>query len=133
MAGLEYRYNKSGVGITPAFDMEADDTYYDAFKPNDPVKRNASGKIVRATATDASILGVAVAREIFRKGETPKYVKVRTDKQAVYEVKIAAGTPVVGTAYELNAAGELNAAATANASVRVEKLTADGNALVTLV
>lgn len=133
MAGLEYRGNLSGVGITPAFDMEADDAYYTAAKPNEPVKRNASGKIVRATVTDASILGVMVAREIFRQGETPKYVKVRTDRQALYEAKVAAGVPVVGTSYELNADAELDATKTTNASVKVFKNLPNGNVIVTLL
>ncbi|MMZ47363.1 hypothetical protein D1872_90070 [compost metagenome] len=133
MAGLEYRGNLSGVGITPALEMEADDAYFEVAKPNDPVKQNASGKIVRATATDTSITGVLAARDILRKGETPKHVKIRTDRQAFYEVKVAAGTPVVGTAYELNADAELDATATTNASVRVLKILPDGNVYVTLL
>lgn len=133
MAGLEYRGNLSGVGITPAQDYEADATYFGTAKPNDPVKLNGSGQIVRATATDTSIFGVLAAREYLRANETPKVVKVRTDRNALYEVKVAAGTPVVGTSYELNAAGELNASATTNASVKVRKILPSGNVLVTLL
>lgn len=141
MPGLEFRGSLNGAIPVPAIDVSADAAYFAAAKPNDPVKIDGSGNVVRATATDAKLYGVVAAREFMRATETPKIVKVRTSREALYEVKIAAGTPVVGTAYELNAAGDLDATKVAAASVKVQRLLQNLNpdgtytttALVTLV
>ena len=133
MAGLEYRGNLSGVGITPAQDVVANATYYASAKPNDPVKINSSGEVVRATATDTEIFGVLAARELMLATETPKKVKVRTSREALYEVAVAAGTPVVGTSYELTGDAKLDATKTTNASVKVREILPNGNVLVTLL
>lgn len=141
MAGLEFRGNVDGNIPVPAIDVPATTAYFATAKANDPVVMNASGEIVRATATDAVLYGVLAAREYMRSTELPKIVKVRTSRSAAYEVKIAAGTPVVGTAYNLNAAGELDATLTTAASVKVVKILenitpkagTEKTALVTLV
>lgn len=119
---LEFRGNDSGQVPVPAPDVVADTAYYVVAKPNDPVVLNGSGQVVRAAATNAKLYGVLAAREYMRGTELPKIVKVRTSRSALYEVPIDAGTPVVGTAYELNAAGNLDATKTANASVYVVKI-----------
>lgn len=141
MAGLEFRSSLENSVPVVAVDVPADPAYYATAKPNDPVVLNGSGNVVRATATDAKLYGVLAAREFQRGTESPKIVKVRVSRNAIYETTIAAGTPVPNTAYELNAAGQLDATKVANASVRFLKtqrnLQPDGTyqvtALVTLV
>ena len=141
MAGLEFRGSLENSVPVVAPDVPMDPAYYLVAKPNDPVVVNGSGNVIRATATDAKLYGVLASREIQRSTESPKIGKVRTSRNATYEVAIAAGTPVPNTAYELTASGQLDATKTVNASVRfvrfVRNLQPDGSyqqtALVTLV
>lgn len=120
MPGLEYRGSTTGNVVHNAVDRACDPTYYTTAKPGDPVKLNASGLIVKAATTDSKLLGVLAGRELLRENETPRVVKVFEDKNAYFEVKVASGTPVVGTSYDLNAAGELTST-TVNPPVKVYK------------
>lgn len=132
MAKLEYRGSTDGNIPTPALDVTLDPAYFAVAKPNDPVKLNASGNVVLATATDPKLYGVLAAREYITRDATVKIGKVRTSRSALYEAVVSAGTPVPGTAYELTADGKVDASKTVNASVIVQKVLPGGNVLVTL-
>lgn len=132
MAKLEYRGSADGHIPTPALDVTLDSAYFAVAKPNDPVKLNASGNVILATAADAKLYGVLASREYITRDAAVKIGKVRTSRSAIYEVAVAAGTPVPGTAYELTADGRLDATKTANASVIVQKVIPGGNVFVTL-
>ena len=130
--GLEYRGTITNTVPTPAIDLICDDTYWATAQPNDGVKLNASGQVVASTATDKVLAGVVAAKEFIREKGDKKIIKVRLDKNAKYEVPIAAGTPVPFTAYELTADWKLDASKTTNASVKVLEVR-NGTAIVQLL
>lgn len=130
--GLEYRNTLSGTIPTPAVDTPCETAYWATVKPNDPVILNAAGLAVKAPIT-GTVTGVVAAKEFMMEKETPKIVKIRFDKNAEYETKVVAGTPVVGGEYELDADGNVDASKATNKAVKVRKIYPEGTVLVTLL
>ena len=136
MAGFEYRYKKDSADqMAPAFEYELDTTYAGTAKPNDVVKLNASGKVIKAVVSEpaANILGVLAAKTIKLASETVTFGKVYTNKDNVYEVAISAGTPAIGGKYEVTADGRVDASKTTAPAVKVEKVLAGGTAYVSFI
>lgn len=131
MAGLEYRGTLTGTIPTPAKDYPCDATYWATVKPGDAVNFNASGNVIKAPITGPAS-GVLIAKEFIMEKEAP-IVKVRTDKSALYEAKVAAGTPVRFGEYELTATGEVDASKNTNKAVRVHQIYPEGTVLVSLL
>ena len=131
MAGLEYRGTLTGTVPTPARDLPCNATYWETAKPNDAVIINASGEVAKAPITGPAA-GVLAAKEFIMEKEAP-IVKVRFDKNALYEAKVTGGTPVLFAEYELTATGEVNVAGTTNKAVKVQQILPEGTVKVTLL
>lgn len=133
MAGLEYRSTISGTVPTPAIDTVAADAFWLTVKPGDLCKLDAAGKAVTSVVADLVHYGVVAAKEFIREKGDLKIIKIRVDRNAVYEAEVSAGTPVVGGKYEITSAFKVNASGTTTPSVIVRKIIPGGTVHVSLL
>jgi len=117
---FHYRKTDGGDAIQPIPDFEIDATFA-ATKPKvgQLVKLNGSSQVIAAAAGDAKILGVFEGFNVQRETESPKTCKVRVSNKEIYEADVVGGTPVVGTAYNIDANSNVNVAATTTPAVTV--------------
>lgn len=133
MAGFEYRGTISGISPTPAEDIIAADAYYLITKPGDLCKLDGTGKAIASTATDTVHYGAVVAKEFVREQGDAKIIKVRIDRNALYEAVISAGTPILGGKYPITADFKVNASINTTPSVVVQKILPSGTVIVSLL
>jgi hypothetical protein len=102
----------------------------DAAHPVRDFKLNGAGDVVAAASNDTSVLGVYLGPNVKITADTTTTGKVRSAANAVYEMTVTGGTPVVGTGYPITlSSGDyiLNAAVTTNALVKVVGALSNGN------
>lgn len=111
----EYRGSINGNQTLPAKDLTV--ATGQTIVKGDLVTLDATGKLVKAGAASANLLGVsdgANPQTEYEKANGIVVHKVRPSKDQVIEVDYTGGTPVVGTAYAINASQQINVADTTN-------------------
>jgi len=124
------RMHGGGDAAHPVRDFKLDPTYATVAKKGDVVKLNGSGNVVAAAAGDTEVLGEFLGPIIKIERDPDTYGKVRTAPNAVYEVTVSGGTPVIGGEYELgldNGDYFLNVAGTTNPVFKVIGQLSNGN------
>jgi signal peptidase I len=107
---FEFAYAKTGDGVLPAKNFELAAGYTPV--KGDVVKFDASQKLVKAVAADTSVLGVLESAVFEGVGVAVKTGQVKYSNEAVYRTPYTGTTPVIGTAYPINASQVLNGSGT---------------------
>jgi hypothetical protein len=114
---FEYAYATNGSDVFPSKNFSLADAYASVAKKGDVVKLNASQKLEKAGAADTEVLGVLEATVFEGLGKTPVFGQVKLSGEAVYKTPFTGTTPVVGTAYPINASQVLNGSGTGAGSI----------------
>lgn len=108
---FEFAYATSGDGVLPAKNFPLASAYITAgVAKGDVVKFNGSQQLIKAVAADTEVLGVLESAVFEGVGVAVKTGQVKYSGEAVYRTPYTGGTPVVGSAYPINASQVLNAA-----------------------
>jgi hypothetical protein len=109
---MAFEYAKSALAesIIPVKDRPLDATYAGTYAVGDVVKLDGNGKVVKAEATDTTVLGVLEGTNYegmaVDKVITRTTAKVRESGQAIYRAPYTGGTlsdAIVGKKYKINA------------------------------
>ena len=114
---FEYAYSTNGSDVLPAKNFKLNGTYATTAKKGDVVKLDASQELVKAVAADTEVLGVLESTVFEGLGKTPAFGQVKLSEEAIYRTPFTGTTPVVGTAYPINASQVLNGSGTGTGSI----------------
>jgi hypothetical protein len=114
---FEYAYSTNGSDVLPSKNFKLNSTYATTAKKGDVVALNPSQELVKAGATNTEVLGVLEATVFEGLLNTPKEGQVKLSGEAIYKTPFTGTTPVVGTAYPINASQVLNGSGSGTGSI----------------
>lgn len=118
--GFRYRKSIDGDAVQPVKDYPLDPAYASAAKPEDVVRLNASGQLVKAGTGDTEVLGVLEGVNFEGMCKPPKVGKVRISPNALYEADyVGTGPLTVGAEYGIDDNGNLD---TDNTTTKIAKI-----------
>lgn len=115
---FEFAYTTTGDGVLPAKNFPLASTYVTAgVAKGDVVKLNGSQQLIKAVAADTEVLGVLESAVFEGIGVPVTTGQVKYSGEAVYRTPYTGTTPVIGTAYPINASQVLNGSGTGAGSI----------------